>query len=223
MYRCIFCDNPSIETVQVAPRIADGGDHRADAVEEPFRRAAVTASLQHVVKTWKGGRAVADAAPEALSLEPDEEKLVTHTIKIPDAQLWSPEDPFLYVVESSTGGDSASTRFGMREFRFDAATKRAYLNGKVYYLRGSNITLHRFLEDPLCKDLPWNEAWVRKLLGELPKKMHWNYFRFCIGPVPDRWLDICDEVGLLIQNEFFVWTGGPAGTRATRARTMPTK
>jgi hypothetical protein len=39
--------------------------------------------------------------------------------------------------------------------------------------------------------------------------MHWNYFRFCIGPVPDRWLDICDEVGLLIQNEFFVWTGGP--------------
>jgi len=43
----------------------------------------------------------------------------------------------------------------------------------------------------------------------LPKQMHWNYFRFCIGPVPDRWLDICDEVGLLIQNEFFVWTGGP--------------
>ena len=39
--------------------------------------------------------------------------------------------------------------------------------------------------------------------------MHWNYFRFCIGPVPDRWLDICDEEGLLIQNEFFVWTGGP--------------
>jgi hypothetical protein len=50
---------------------------------------------------------------------------------------------------------------------------------------------------------------VRKLLGDLPKKMHWNYFRFCIGPVPDRWLDICDEVGLLVQNEFFVWTGGP--------------
>ena len=97
----------------------------------------------------------------------------------------------------------------MREFRFDAATKRAYLNGKVYYLRGSNITLHRFFEDPLCQDLPWNDAWVRKLLGDLPKQMHWNYFRFCIGPVPDRWLDICDEVGLLIQNEFFVWTGGP--------------
>ena len=135
--------------------------------------------------------------------------MFTQTIGIPDARLWSPEDPFLYVIETSTGGDSVKTRFGMREFRFDAATKRAYLNGKVYYLRGSNITLHRFFEDPLCRDLPWKESWVRKLLGELPKKMHWNYFRFCIGPVPDRWLEICDEAGLLIQNEFFVWTGGP--------------
>ena len=142
-------------------------------------------------------------------MQPGETQTVTQTIAIPDAHLWSPEDPFLYVLESSTGGDSVSTRFGMREFRFDSATKRAYLNGKVYYLRGSNITLHRFFEDPLCKDLPWNEQWVRRLLGELPKQMHWNYFRFCIGPVPDRWLDICDEVGLLIQNEFFVWTGGP--------------
>jgi hypothetical protein len=46
---------------------------------------------------------------------------------------------------------------------------------------------------------------VRKLLVELPKRLHWNSFRFCIGPVPDRWLEIADEAGLLIQNEFFVW------------------
>ncbi len=165
--------------------------------------------MRHVVKTWKAGREVAITEPESVALSPGEEKTVTQTIPIPDAHLWSPEDPFLYVVETSTGGDSVTTRFGMREFRFDGPTRRAYLNGKVYYLRGSNITLHRFFEDPLCRDLPWRDDWVRKLLGDMPKKMHWNYFRFCIGPVPDRWLDICDEVGLLIQNEFFVWTGGP--------------
>ena len=203
-----FSDNPAIETIQVAPRIATGEIVVQTRVKNRSA-AAVNASLQHTVKTWKPAQPVATGAPEAISLQPGEEKLLTQTIKIPDAHLWSPEDPFLYVVESSTGGDSLTTRFGMREFRFDAATKRAYLNGKVYYLRGSNITLHRFFEDPLCKDLPWNDAWVRGLLGDLPKKMHWNYFRFCIGPVPDRWLDICDEVGLLIQNEFFVWTGGP--------------
>lgn len=204
----IFCDNPRIETIQVAPRIGKG----EITVQTKLRNcgaAAVSASLVHTVKTWKGGEQVAASAPQAVPLAPGQEQVLTQTIPIPDAHLWSPEDPFLYMLESSTGGDSVSTRFGMREFRFDAATKRAYLNGKVYYLRGSNITLHRFFEDPLCRDLPWNDAWVRKLLGELPKQMHWNYFRFCIGPVPDRWLDICDEVGLLIQNEFFVWTGGP--------------
>ena len=204
----IYCDNPVIETIQVAPRIAS-----SEAVVQTKVKnhgdTPTTASLSHTVRTWKTNKKAGESVPEFVSLQPGEEKVFHQTIKIPGAHLWSPEDPFLYVVESSTGGDSVKTRFGMREFRFSSTTKRAYLNGKVYYLRGSNITLHRFLEDPLCQDLPWNEAWVRKLLGDLPKKMHWNYFRFCIGPVPDRWLDICDEEGLLIQNEFFVWTGGP--------------
>ena len=204
----IFCDNPVIETLQVAPRIASGEVVVQTRVKNHRSEPAV-AVLKHAVKEWKGGREVGTSLPETMSLQPGEERVFTQAIKVPNTHLWSPEDPFLYVLESSTGGDNLRTRFGMREFRFDAATKRAYLNGRVYYLRGSNITLHRFFEDPLCRDLPWREAWVRKLLGELPKQMHWNYFRFCIGPVPDRWLDICDEVGLLIQNEFFVWTGGP--------------
>jgi len=204
----ICCDNPAIETLQVAPRIATS-EIVVQTVVKNHSAAPATASLAHTVKTWKEGQQVAAGTPETVSLQAGEEKVFTQTIRIPDAHLWSPEDPFLYVVESVTGGDSVTTRFGMREFRFDAATKRAWLNGKVYFLRGSNITLHRFFEDPLCQDLPWRDDWVRKLLGDLPKQMHWNYFRFCIGPVPDRWLDICDEEGLLIQNEFFVWTGGP--------------
>ena len=204
----ICCDNPVIESIQVAPRIATS----EVVVQTRLRNhgaTPATASLTHTVKTWKGGQQAALAAPETVSLQSGEQKVLTQTIRLPAAHLWSPEDPFLYTVESTTGGDAVKTRFGMREFRFDAATKRAYLNGRVYYLRGSNITLHRFLEDPLCQDLPWRDAWVRKLLIDLPKKMHWNYFRFCIGPVPDHWLDLCDEAGLLIQNEFFVWTGGP--------------
>jgi beta-galactosidase len=204
----MYCDNPVMETIQVAPRIASS-EVLVQTRLKNHGAAPIDASLAHTVTTWKGGKKVATGTPESVSLQPGEEKVVNQSLKIPDAQLWSPEAPFLYVVESSTGGDSVRTRFGMREFRFDAATRRAYLNGKVYYLRGSNITLHRFFEDPLCRDLPWKDAWVHKLLGDLPKRMHWNYFRFCIGPVPDRWLDICDEEGLLLQNEFFVWTGGP--------------
>jgi hypothetical protein len=204
----IFCQNPLIETVQVAPRVASSEVVVQTKIQNCSGEPS-TATLIHTVTTWRGSKTVASSGPQILRLAPGEEKTVTQTIAMPGAHLWSPEDPFLYVVQSSTGGDATRTRFGMREFRFDGPTRRAYLNGKVYYIRGSNITLHRFFEDPQCKDLPWRESWVRELLGDLPKKMHWNYFRFCIGPVPDRWFDICDEVGLLIQNEFFVWTGGP--------------
>ncbi len=204
----ICCDNPLIETIQIAPRIASS-EIVVQTTLANCGAEAIGAELVHRVTTWKGNEAVTATEPVAVKLQPGQQQVLTQTVPIADAHLWSPEDPFLYVIESSTGGDSIVTRFGMREFRFDHTTKRAYLNGQVYYLRGSNITLHRFLEDPLCGDRPWDEQWVRRLLVELPKQMHWNYFRFCIGPVPDRWLDICDEGGLLIQNEFFVWTGGP--------------
>lgn len=93
----------------------------------------------------------------------------------------------------------------MRELKFDTSTKRAYLNGKIYYMRGSNITLHRFFDDDSCGARPWDENWVRRLLVAWPRQFHWNTFRFCIGPVPDMWLDIADETGLIIQNEFFIW------------------
>ena len=33
----------------------------------------------------------------------------------------------------------STTRFGMREFRFDPATGRAVLNGQPYFMRGSNV------------------------------------------------------------------------------------
>jgi hypothetical protein len=131
--------------------------------------------------------------------------VVTDTIHMSDVKLWSPEEPNLYNLEVSSGGDAVITRFGMREFKFDTQTKLAFLNGKPYYLRGSNITLHRFFDDDSCGALPWDENWVRRLLVAWPRKFNWNAFRFCIGPVPDKWLDIADETGLIIQNEFFIW------------------
>ncbi len=201
-------DNPVIETVQVAPRIA-GSEIVVETTVKNYGRGVRPVTLTHRVHPWKDARQVGAARPEQAVLKGGEERTWRQTIRIPGARLWAPEDPFLYVLETSTGGDTASTRFGMREFRFDTPTRRAWLNGKVYFLRGSNITLHRFFEDPLCKRLPWTEQWVRKLLVEIPKQMNWNSFRFCIGPVPDRWLEIADEAGLLIQNEYFIWTGHP--------------
>jgi hypothetical protein len=202
-----FSDNPVIESIQVAPRIASS-EILVQTVVKNYGVRPAGFELGHRVNSWKEGSAAGQAQPRRLTLAAGEEKTFTQTIRIRSPRLWTPEDPFLYALETGTGGDSLTTRFGMREFRFDAATGRAYLNGKPYFLRGSNITLHRFLEDPNCGSLPWQEQWVRRLLVDIPKQMHWNSFRFCIGPVPDRWLELADEAGLLIQNEFYLWTFG---------------
>jgi hypothetical protein len=203
-----FCDNPVVEAVQVAPRIRSS----SVVVETRLRNygPATSVDVTQQVKTWKGAKPVGQAVSQHVALAHGESKTITQTVPVPGATLWTPENPFLYALESSTGGDSASTRFGMREFRFDTASRRAYLNDKPYFLRGASLTLHRFFGDPLSKQHPWEEAWVRKFLGDIPKSMHWNSFRLCIGPVPQAWLDVADEVGLLLQYEYPIWTGGYA-------------
>jgi hypothetical protein len=37
--------------------------------------------------------------------------------------------------------------------------------------------------------------------------MHWNSARFTLGPPPGLWYDICDEEGLLIQDEYSIFRG----------------
>lgn len=126
------------------------------------------------------------------------------TIPIPDCRLWSPESPFLYEVTARTSGDELSARFGMRSFRLDPQTGRAMLNGKPYFMRGSNVALYRFFEDPKRENLPWNEAWVRTL-HQRCKEMHWNSLRYTIGFPPEFWYRIADEEGILLQDEFPIW------------------
>ncbi len=200
----LLSDNPVIENVQVAPRIRSP-EIVVQTVVKNYGKEPVAFRITNLVKTWKTKENVEQKTSDVIRLTAGERLTVTETIKIPNARLWSPDDPFLYAVETMTSGDTTLTRFGMREFRFDTATRRAYLNDKIYYLRGSNIGLHRFFEDPLCKGLPWDERWVRKLLIDIPKRLNWNSFRFTIGPVPDKWLEIADEAGLLIQHEFPIW------------------
>ncbi len=81
------------------------------------------------------------------------------------------------------------------------------LNGRPYYLRGTNVCIFRFFEDAARGDLPWREEWVRRLHRAF-RGMNWNAARYCIGFPPDRWYDVADELGLMIEDEFPVWYGG---------------
>ena len=199
-------DGPFVSNVQVAPQIANGSALVQTELHN-YSDHAVTTTVRQQIFERKGHAPASAVVSTRIDVAAGVTVTVKQTVALRQSHLWSPEDPFLYAVETTTSGDSVETRFGMREFRFDTPTRRAYLNGKPYFLRGSNITLHRFFEDPDVGTLPWNEAWLKRLLVDIPKSMHWNAFRFCIGPVPDRWLEIADESGLLIQNEYMVWVG----------------
>jgi beta-galactosidase/beta-glucuronidase len=130
--------------------------------------------------------------------------------KIPIASpvLWTPESPFLYegeisVYDGNNLSDTYTVNFGMRDF--SKKGKHFTLNNEKYYLRGSNITLHRFFEDPDCGNLAWDRKWVKKMLVDIPKSLHWNTMRICVGIVPDFWYDLCDEYGIVLQNEWLYW------------------
>src|ERR1035438_3279472 len=205
----LVMNNPVIANVQVAPQLASSSILVQTELHN-YADHAISTHVQQQAFAWKTQAPSSDKVDTEVDLSAGEIRTLTQTVPLSKARLWTPEDPFLYVVSTSTDGDSLDTRFGMREFRFDTVTQRAYLNGRPYFLRGSNITLHRFFEDPEGGTLPWDETWLHRLLVEIPKQMHWNAFRFCIGPVPDRWLEIADENGLLIQNEYMIWTGHPS-------------
>ena len=194
---------PYIANVQVAPDIYDSTVQVQLKIVNKGNPLSLVPDLA-IRPDKKTGFLIRDKGKNINLMESDT-VLTTHTIDVKELRLWSPSNPNLYVLEARIGEDMLSTRFGMRDFRFDTRTKQAYLNGKPYYLRGSNITLHRFFDDDQCGDKPWDKEWVQKLLVEWPKEFSWNTFRFCIGPVPDFWLDMADEAGLIIQNEFFIW------------------
>jgi len=198
-----LADPPTIDTVQVAPRIAASEILVQTRIKN--HGPACECELVQQVATWKDDQPVGLPVRQCLQLSAHEERVIEQTLPVPGAVLWSPDNPFLYTLETTTGGDSCGTRFGMREFRFDTPTRRAMLNGKPCFLRGASFELHRFFGDPKCGNLPWDEAWVRKMLADIPGNMHWNCFRSTLGALPQQWLDIADEAGVLLQYEFPIW------------------
>ena len=164
-------------------------------------------NLEFTIREVKSNKTVGRLKDNIKISQNGEEDIFLVKIPIDDCHLWTPEDPFLYTLEVKTTADEYSTRFGMREFHFDPLTKKAVLNGKPYFMRGSNVTLYRFFEDSACQNLPWDTNWVRDLHKSF-KQFHWNSLRYCIGLAPDEWYKIADEEGFIIQNEFPIWYGG---------------
>ncbi len=196
--KLIFSAAPYIRNVQCVPKLEDEKLHiRAEflpeAEEEEFEASYKVYELRGRKKVAEGSVTVMGPTAE-------------FDIDMTGCSLWSPENPFLYSLELETPGDSYSTRFGMRSFGFDTEKKVALLNGEPYILRGTNVCIYRFFDDPARTDQPWREDWTIRLHEQF-KSMHWNSIRYCIGFPPERWYEIADSLGFLLADEFPLWYG----------------
>ncbi len=173
--------------------------------------AEVNLTLQQQVREWKSSAWVTAPVAESMALAAGELTTVVQELPLADATLWSPEQPFLYVAQTTVlhegiPSDDRATRFGMRKVEWrPGADKGFYLNNRRYYLRGTNIALHRFFEDGDRGSLPWDETWVRELLSGHMKDFHWNSFRFHVGRAPNFWYDLADEIGLVVADEYHIF------------------
>jgi hypothetical protein len=203
----ILTGTPFIKNVQIVPELRTGTARALVEIEGEGSKVKtmIRAEAREAKSTRLAGQA--ELSPE-ISPRAGEPRVVEVAVPLREPRVWSPEDPFLYELALSTVGDALTVRFGMRSFHFDPKTGRAVLNGKPYFMRGTNVCIDRFFEDAQRGDRPWRSEWVRRLHQRF-KSMHWNSIRYCIGFPPDFWYDIADEEGILIQDEFPIWLLNP--------------
>jgi hypothetical protein len=118
------------------------------------------------------------------------------TIDIPDAKTWSPDSPNLYQINVSIKrkgkiSDTVSDRFGLREF--SVKNNRFSLNGEEIYVKAV------FLEGvyPVGIATPVDLNLARKEIT-LAKEAGFNMIRPWRRPPPPKWLDLADEMGVLV-------------------------
>ena len=128
-------------------------------------------------------------------------KTVTHTIEMFYPELWSVRNPYLYtaITEVRVGNkltDRYRTTFGIRKFDWDEHTGFS-LNGEPTKILG--VCLHHDLG---CLGSAVNPRALERQL-QMMKDMGANAVRTSHNPLAPELLDICDRIGLLVQDEAF--------------------
>lgn len=120
---------------------------------------------------------------------------IKHQIKAP--RIWSSTDPQMYDLQVYIGDiKERGTRFGIRSIEFDC-DNGFLLNGNRVQLNGA--CLHH---DGGCVGAAVPiEVWVRRL--NTLKKAGVNSIRISHNPPMREFLDLCDDMGILVMNEIF--------------------
>ena len=115
---------------------------------------------------------------------------------IPDFKLWSPEEPNLTTIEVA----GRKVRFGIRQI--EAKDRKIYLNGKELFLKGFNRH-----ESDWLNGAATGETIMLQDIQRL-KALGGNFIRGAHYQQSERFLDLCDENGVLVWEESLGWGNG---------------
>jgi len=153
----------------------------------------------------------------SLTLPGDKEGLCIQRFSVPLPQLWDLDHPGLYqavtTISTDAGvNDVATTPFGIRSIRFDA-NEGFFLNDVNLKIKG--VCLHH--DGGLVGAAVPAGVWRRRL-AEL-KEAGCNAIRLSHNPASEEFLNLCDEMGFLVQNEFFDEWDNPKDKRLNKWET----
>lgn len=115
---------------------------------------------------------------------------------IKDFKLWSPEEPNLMTIDVA----GRKVRFGIRQI--EAKDRKLYLNGKELFLKGFNRHESDWLNGAATGDaLMLQDIQRLKALGG-------NFIRGAHYQQCERFLELCDENGVLVWEESLGWGNG---------------
>ncbi len=139
------------------------------------------------------------AATQQTGLEADQQS-VHFQVDMPDARLWSPDEPILYtarvvLLKDGKPVDETDTRFGIRQITTEGW--HFLLNSKRFFLRGygDDAVYPETMAPPCDKGF-----YVKRL--KLIKSYGFNYVRHHSHMLPPEYYDAADEVGMCVSAEF---------------------
>ena len=129
------------------------------------------------------------------------------TVSIPNPKKWDPDHPNLYkltakVVVDGQTVETISKNVGFREITIDGSIFK--VNGIAVKLRGVNM-LNVYGNDGECYDFE-----VEKKFLETAKANNINYIRAAHFPRSTEFLDLCDQMGIFVEQENAVAFAGSA-------------
>jgi len=190
----------SIEDLFVSSFVRKGTLRVRVRLRNATDRAARHLSVRLRMENADGSPTAGPSFPEmSLRLAAGEEREMGVEVPWADPLLWWPDRPHLYriVAELLCDGkmtDLRTERFGFREF---------WIEGRGFYLNGTRIKLRgdawQFMGIPqLFEEYP--RQWYR-----MAKEAGANIIRLHAQVYPRFYLDIADEMGMLIIDESAIW------------------